>query len=304
MSSGRRQKPYMDTELNNGTLSVWVSQDGSQGKRRVYPLKNATKTVLSSYDSIDFKHILAVREEMRSWRFLQMNPEDLRLPTSKVSGEDDVITSSGKNLAAALYRIKLSDPYRLKEITRKLNSFIPDFVSVDVFDDKENKQYIIKLTDVDGKEYSSRVLSEGTMRILALCILWQDDKHKGLLCFEEPENGIHPFRMKAMSLLLKDLSTDFYDEESPLRQVLINTHSTVFVREMRRWHEDPCLTIAFAQTRKTVITIDGKRTKAQFTKITPVQKDDMLQTYIPFSDQEKRLSLQMIEDYLAMDDAE
>lgn len=304
VSSGRRQKPYMDTEMNNGTLSVWVSQDGSQGKRRVYPLKNATKTVLSSYDSIDFKHILAVREEMRSWRFLQMNPEDLRLPTSKVSGEDDVITSSGKNLAAALYRIKLEDPYRLTEISRKLNSFIPDFVSVDVYDDKENKQYVIKLKDIEGKEYSSRVLSEGTMRILALCILWQDDKHRGLLCFEEPENGIHPFRMKAMSRLLKDLSTDFYDEQSPLRQVLINTHSTVFVREMRKWSDDPCLTIAFAQTRKTVLTINGKRTKTQFTKITPVQKEDMLQTYIPFSDQERRLSLQMIEDYLSMNDEE
>ena len=168
--SGKRQIPYMYTDEYNGIMSVIVPQDGSQGKKRVYPLKNATKTVLSSFDSVDFKHILAVREEFRSWKFLQLNPEDLRMPTSKTLGED-VITYTGKNLAAALFRIKQEDTYNLKEISRKLNEFIPDFVAVDVLDDKENKQYIIMLTDRTGKTYSSRVLSEGTMRILTLCVI-------------------------------------------------------------------------------------------------------------------------------------
>ena len=295
--SGKRQTPYMFTDDYNGTLSIIVPQDGSSGKKRVYPLKNATKTVLSSFDSVDFRHILAAREEMRSWRFLQLNPEYLRLPTSKTTGED-VISYSGKNIAAALYRIKQEDPYNLKEIARKLNSFIPDFVSVDVKDDKENKQYVVMLTDIDGKEYSSRVLSEGTMRILTLCILWQDSKHRGLLCFEEPENGIHPFRLKDMALLLKSLSTDFLDVDSPLRQVIINTHSTVFVSEMNKWINDPFMSIAFAQARKTITTINGERIRALFTKITPVPKEDMFQTTIPFSEQEKRLSFQLIKDYL------
>jgi hypothetical protein len=92
---------------------------------------------------------------------------------------------------------------------------LPNFTEVDVVDDNENKQYLIKLKDVDKKEFSSRVLSEGTLRILALCILEFDEKHTGLLCFEEPENGIHPFRIKAMTELLKDLSVDFNEVEIP-----------------------------------------------------------------------------------------
>lgn len=295
--SGKRQIPYMYTDDYNGTLSIIVPQDGSQGKKRVYPLKNATKTVLSSFDSVDFRHILAVREEMRSWRFLQLNPEYLRMPTSKTTGED-VISSAGKNIAAALYRIKQEDLYNLKAIARKLQSFIPDFVEVDVIDDKENKQYVVVLKDVDGKQYTSRVLSEGTLRILTLCVLWQDSKHKGLLCFEEPENGIHPFRLRDMALLLKDLSTDFMESDTPLRQVVINTHSTVFVGEMRKWLNDPFLSISFAQARKTIITFNDERKKALFTKITPVMKEDMFQTTIPFSEQERRLSFQMIKEYL------
>ena len=295
--SGKRQIPYMYTDEYNGVTSVIVPQDGSQGKKRGYPLKNATKTVLSSFDSVDFKHILAAREEMKSWRFLQLNPEELRRPTNKTTGED-MITYTGGNLAAALYRIKQEDSYNLKEISRKLNEFIPDFVSVDVIDDKENKQYIIVLKDRTGKKYTSRVLSEGTMRILTLCVLWRDSKHNGLLCFEEPENGIHPFRMRAMAQLLKNLSTDFMYLDVPLRQVIINTHSTIFVEQMNRWIYDPCVTIAFAQSRSTTVSVNGSKSIVQFTKVTPVMKDDMYQFRIPFSDQEKRLSLQMIREYL------
>ena len=61
--TGKRQTPYIYTELYNDIQTVIVPQDGSQGKKRYYPLKNATKTVLSSFDSVDFRHILAGRDE-------------------------------------------------------------------------------------------------------------------------------------------------------------------------------------------------------------------------------------------------
>ena len=80
---------------------------------------------------------------------------------------------------------------------------------------------MIKLKGDDGKEFSSRVLSEGTLRLLTLCIFLYDDNHKSLICFEEPENGIHPYRIKAMADLLKDLSVDFNQVEVPLRQVIV-----------------------------------------------------------------------------------
>jgi predicted ATPase len=168
--TGKRGIPYIQTETENGLPTVLVSQDGTTGNKRRFPLNNASRTVLSSFDTVDFPHVLAAKEEMKSWKFLQLNPEDLRQATSKNNGED-IISTSGKNLAAALYRIKQNEPYILKEISRKLNKFLPNFIEVDVIDDKENKQYLIKLVDTEKKEFSSRVLSEGNLRILALCIL-------------------------------------------------------------------------------------------------------------------------------------
>ncbi|MBR2030681.1 MAG: AAA family ATPase [Alistipes sp.] len=295
--TGKRQNPYMRTEVHNGINTVIVSQDGSQGNKRNYPLVNASRTILSSFDTVDFRHILAAKEEMKSWKFMQLNPVDLRMPTSKTLGED-TITPSGLNLAAALYRIKQTDPYNLKIISRKLHCFIPNFIEVDVVDDVENKQYVIVLRDIDNKTYTSRVLSEGTMRILALCILLQDDQHCGLLCFEEPENGIHPFRIKAIAELLKDLSVDFMETESQLRQVLVNTHSTVFIKELKTWLPSPWLTIGFAQVVDRIITINGSKKKVLATRITPVPQEQTWQTSLPFSEYDKKMTIQMIQEYL------
>jgi predicted ATPase len=203
-----------------------------------------------------------------------------------------------------LYRIKQIDAYNLKEISRKLNAFLPNFTEVDVIDDNENKQYLIKLKDVDKKEFSSRVLSEGTLRILALCILEFDDKHTGLLCFEEPENGISPFRIKAMTKLLKDLSIDFNDTDLPLRQVIVNTHSPVLVGNMFEWKNNLNVSIWYAQMRTSIFDVGEERLKMNITKFSPVIKQGIDQTTIEYSEQEKKLTLATVEEYLQTSDFE
>ena len=303
VATGKRGASYIETAMEENISTVLVPQDGSQGNRRRFPLNKATRTVLSSFDAIDFPHVLAAKEEMKSWKFLQLNPDDLRQATSKNRGED-IISSSGKNLAAALYRIKQIDSYNLKDISRKLNSFLPNFTEVDVIDDNENKQYLIKLKDVDKKEFSSRVLSEGTLRILALCILEFDDKHTGLLCFEEPENGIHPFRIKAMTNLLKDLSSDFNDIGSPIRQVIVNTHSPVLVGNMFEWESDPNVSIWYAQMRTNIFSINNERLKTSITKINRVIKLLNNQGVIELSEQERKLTLATVREYLQTADFE
>ncbi|SFF14119.1 AAA family ATPase [Thermoflexibacter ruber] len=300
VSAGKRGTPYINTEIENNIPTVLVPQDGVQGgNKRRFPLINANKTVLSSFDTVDFPHVLAAKEEMRSWKFLQLNPEELRKPTNKDKGEDK-LTTNGGNLAATLFRIKQENEYSLKEISRKLNSFLPNFIEVSVVDDKENKQYIIKLKDSEKNEYSSRVLSEGTLRILALCILEYDSKHTGLLCFEEPENGIHPFRISTMAKLLKDLSTDFSNRTMPLRQVIVNTHSPKLVENIYHWSEDRNVSIWFSQMRSKVVDLDAKRIKLNATKITPIPKNNQLS--MEYSEQDKKLSLAMVKKYLEQDE--
>ncbi|PLK44450.1 AAA family ATPase [Emticicia sp. TH156] len=297
VETGKRALPYIQTITENGISTVQVHQDGTAGNKRRFPLNNASRTVLSSFDAVDFPHVLAVKEEMRNWKFLELNPEDLRQPTSKNSGED-ILTQSGKNLAAVLYRIKQDDEYSIMEISRKLQTFLPSFIEVDVVDDTENKQYVINIKDKDKKNYTSRVLSEGTLRILALCILEYDNKHTSLLCFEEPENGVHPLRIGSMAKLLKDLSLDFSDKDAPLRQVIVNTHSPVLVDQIYKWQDDKNVSIWYAEMVNRVDEINHKRIALSVTSILPVKKENSIPFQLNLSEQDKKLTLSNVTKYL------
>lgn len=306
--AGGSKAPFIQTTLKEGVPTIKIRQDRGPGGGRNTPANVATQTVLGGVTSVDFPHVFAAKEEMRSWRFLRLEPEDLRQPTRQDIGLRDVITPSGKNLAAALFRIKQADEYSLKEISRKLNSFLPNLTEVSVHDDKTNRQYIIKIKGDDGKEFSSRVLSEGTLRLLALCVLEYDERHTGLLCFEEPENGIHPFRVKAMAQLLKDLSANFLDVTAPLRQVIVNTHSPVLVSELIQWQGDRFVSVWLSRLDALITTVNkDQKIKIKVTKMSPVVKVREYNSQLvlfSISEPERKLTLSEAAKYLQTADVE
>jgi len=301
LRAGGSREPFIKTAYEGDKMAIKIRQDGKQGGKAT-PADSISQTVLGKINSVDFPHAYAVKEEMRSWKFLKLNPEDLREPTKQEPGMKDAITPSGKNMAAALFRIRQMDEYSITEISRKLNSFLPEFTEVIVSDEKADRQFLIKLKGEDGKYFTSRVLSEGTLRLLALCIMEFDDKHTGLLCFEEPENGIHPSRMKSMMQLLKDLSTDFSDPGNPLRQVIVNTHSPVLVNDTIRWRNDRNVSMHFSQMRTRIKDVGNKRIKLNVTKILPVIIDDDVQGTLNFPEQERKLTLTTVKCYLQSSD--
>ncbi len=302
--AGGSKDPFIQTLEQNGITTIKIRQDGKQGGKAT-TANAVTQTVLGGINSVDFPTAFAAKEEMRSWKFLQLNPEDLREPTRQDVGLRDVITESGKYLAAALYRIKQTDEYVLKEISRELGTFLPNFSEVNVFDDKANQQFIIKLKEIEGKTFSSRVLSEGTLRLLALCILEYDKKHTGLLCFEEPENGIHPVNMEAMAQLLKDLSVDFLTPDTPLRQIIVNTHSPVLVAKMIRWRSDSNVSVWFSRLHSLITNKGEKKIKLKITKMNPVIKEtDAQLSFFPISEAERKFTISEVIRYLETAESE
>lgn len=291
--SGGTSRPYIYTEAVNGVTTIRIRQDGKQGGKATVA-NSINQTVLGSVTSADFPHAFAAREELRSWNFMQLNPEVLREPTKQETNFSNRIGHSGENLAAALFRLKCDDEYNLIEISRALKTFLPEYTSVDVKDDKANKQFIISISNEDGKVFTSRVLSEGTLRLLALCILLVDDQHQGLLCFEEPENGIHPFRIKAMVKLLKDLSMDLDNPDILLRQVIINTHSPSLLKEVCKIEKDKRISIWFSRLMTRISTIEGERSIIKASKMIPLTKDLRL----PFTEAEINMTVLEAEYYL------
>ena len=294
VSSGRRGKPYIHTNTIGNTISFKIPQDGKAGGKST-PGNAISQTILSSMNSVDFPHAFAAKEEIRKWKFLQLNPEALRQPSRYLA--DSSISPEGNNLAATLFRIKQDDPYNIKLISQKLNNLLPNIIEIDVINDKPNQQYLVKVKSEDNVEYTSRVLSEGTLRLLVLCILLNDDTFKGLLCFEEPENGIHPSRIDTMVELLNDLSINFDEPESPLRQVIINTHSPTLVSNAINLNKLNKVSIWFSRLISKKISYKDISKIIKVTKMLPViayQQKNLINS----SEEEQKLTLTEVKKYL------
>ena len=69
------------------------------------------------------------------------------------------------------------------------------------------------------------MISDGTLRLLALLTVLNDPARRGTLCFEEPENGVHEGRVPQLVAFLRDAAMVSQDPDTPSFQVLLATHS-------------------------------------------------------------------------------
>jgi predicted ATPase len=78
---------------------------------------------------------------------------------------------------------------------------MPSIEGIDV-DVNEYGEVELRLKE-NGVSMPARILSEGTLRILGLLALAGAKEQPSLIGFEEPENGIHPRRIRLVADLLK-----------------------------------------------------------------------------------------------------
>ncbi|PDW01777.1 AAA family ATPase [Candidatus Viridilinea mediisalina] len=247
LTTKRRNAPYISLDAQG---EITVHQDGAERSRPRTMRRGTRQSILQVIrDAGEFPHICAVRNELLRWRFIHLEPEAMREP-NEIDGPDRML-HNGRYLAAALHRIMRHDPSAQAEISAWVSQSIPGTRQVHIRQLDELHRYLIELETVDGRCFSSRVLSDGTLRMLALLALQYDEDQVGLICLEEPENGVHPRRLKTVIDLLKRFATDPQRDDltdgppMPLRQVLINTHSPHLVRELEP--EDLILVEAITQ---------------------------------------------------------
>jgi hypothetical protein len=120
-------------------------------------------------------------------------------------------------------------------VANRLGGLIDDVYRVSIDRDEKRELLTLNVMGRDKTPHAARSLSDGTLRFLALAVLEQDPEVQGVLCLEEPENGIHPARIPAMIELLRHIVTDVDEPvgaENPLRQVIVNTHSPWVVQQV------------------------------------------------------------------------
>jgi len=240
----RSGKDFISTEGQDESRVIKLHQDGgSRGRPLSRQAMNLPRTVLSATNAAESPTALLARREMRSWRLLQLEPSALRKADD--FSAPTKLSSSGSHLSATLYRLACqngldtannnNNPRVYTRIANRLAELIDDVYKVSIDRDEKRELLTLKVMGKDKTSHAARALSDGTLRFLALAVLEQDPEVQGVLCLEEPENGIHPARIPAMIRLLQDIATDVdeqVDFENPLRQVIVNTHSPSVVQQV------------------------------------------------------------------------
>jgi predicted ATPase len=243
VKNSRRTPKYISTEGTGLDRVINVHQDGgSSGKPQKLLAANLPRTVLSAANSAESPTATLVKREMQSWRLLQLEPSSLREPDNFTAPVE--LASDGAHLPAALFHLanlpngnEVDSAAVYAEVANRVSELLDDVRSVYVDRDERRQLLTVYVAGRDGTTYPARALSDGTLRFLALAVLSIDPDSRGVICMEEPENGIHPERIPAMIQLLRDLTTDTQEREpagpgNPLRQVIINTHSPSVVMQV------------------------------------------------------------------------
>jgi predicted ATPase len=173
-----------------------------------------------SLSGTGYRALEKCRNELSGWRTYYLDPRVAMRRTAPPAEVRD-IGVLGEDIAPFLYRLSAEHPRHFEAVERTLRTIITSIDGLTVDLDKRRGTLDI-LVRQNGIDFSSRIVSEGTLRVLALCAVVVNPHGGSLLAFEEPENGVHPRRLELIADLLSGLCLE------PRRQLIVTTHSPLF----------------------------------------------------------------------------
>jgi predicted ATPase len=228
-----------------------------------------------------------LHQEFGTWRILYLDPiKSMRDPQPPRDVND--IGSRGEWLVPYLHRLKYQQPNAFDAVKRVIAMAIPTITALRT--DLNEKRGELELSiQMDGLWLPSRVVSEGTLRLLALCAMAANPFQKGLVAFEEPENGVHPRRIEVVTRLLARASRS--------QQVIVTTHSPQVVVEMVRMIRDGELEAKNVRLIRCATTAAGS-TYQPFDSLGPLLDDNDITEGLSTSDDARVLQAMTIGGWL------
>ncbi len=165
-----------------------------------------------------YPHITAFRMELANWYTYYLEPKTLMREEVPLA-EIESLGPRGENLAAFLNTLKHKHNKDFESLNLSLKRVLPTDASIEVELLKEGRVGL-RLFE-NGIPFSARLISEGTLRLIGLLCAIHPQNPATMVAFEEPENGVHPVRLKIISDVLKN-AAQFYG-----KQIIITTHSPI-----------------------------------------------------------------------------
>lgn len=210
---------FAKCRVHEGRCLGWVRLTDSVGQMEVPLHKGSLLSGLAM--SADLVHVVLrwLRERLfEGIERIELDPLALREPSPP--GQGSSVGRDGSNLPWVIAQLERKSPERFHEWVEHLRTALPDLVGMTTIERPEDRHRYLSLEYQDGLKVPSWMVSDGTLRLLALTLPAYLTDFDGVLLVEEPENGIHPLAVEPVYQSLSSV----YDG-----QVLLATHSPLFV---------------------------------------------------------------------------
>lgn len=151
--------------------------------------------------------------------FLDPIPAKMREYSFK---SDQRLQEDGKNLSSVLYRLWENQPENQQTILNFIQSLPEQAIDGLNFLIGPRDEVMVRLAETFGdnrRYYEAALLSDGTLRVLAIAAAMLSATQGSLVVIEEIDNGVHPNRAKHLLASIRDIA-----ERRKLR-VLLSTHN-------------------------------------------------------------------------------
>ncbi len=230
-TESQRRSPFI--EKKEGKLRLRLE---GQARPREYDLGLDYTLVSQPLYPPHYPHISAFREELARWHFYYLEPDVMRreVPPGEVFNP----RRDGGDLAAFFKTLQALNPRQFDALNRSLSVLLPDAEKVEL---EPTREGLLQLKIIErGIPFPARLISEGTLRILGLLAITSPLAQSTVVGYEEPENGVHPRRLRLIARLLQDAA------EGGM-QLLVNTHSPI----LPNYFDDQVLIVCRRKGRQT-----------------------------------------------------
>lgn len=193
-------------------------------------LRNAAELAIAQVKNMDaFSTLNKLRDVISEWIVyypFDVGPQSqIRMPQFIRSGLK--LARDGSNLASVLHEIHSRHPKVWRELEETLLTANEKFHRLAVLAEGGDGKIFIRWWEKPyekGSGFSVNLLSDGTLRLLALLALFMSPEPPPLICIDEPEIGLHPEWIELLAEVIQDASER--------TQIIVSTHSAEFVSKM------------------------------------------------------------------------
>ncbi len=168
--------------------------------------RSDTEARIKTTDNYRAKYVIQYLNGFRKYHFHDTSSNSPFTQTSHVENDVYFLYEDGMNLAAFLHNIQRENKIVYNRIIKNIQSIAPYFSD---FYFKPNSENLVRLQWTDKYSdviFGANDLSDGTLRFIALSVLFLQPTLPDTIIIDEPELGLHPASIAKLASMIKSVS--------------------------------------------------------------------------------------------------